>query len=171
MGFALQGLLLVRERCPFRGPCPPDVTEAASLFPKEQELASAAYRASCPLRVRAVATRPKSPGRRCLPGLSPSRALPPHVRAIACSHDAGPLVLGRDDVPTRLDHRASRSVWIGWLVSELPALMGFCTLRPSRHAVHRPGKRAHGFALRGMLLDRQPRPRSLLPRTRCSHGS
>jgi hypothetical protein len=29
MGFALQGVLLVRKRCPFRGPCPPDVTQAA----------------------------------------------------------------------------------------------------------------------------------------------
>jgi hypothetical protein len=29
MGFALQGLLLVRKRYPSRGPCPPDVTRAA----------------------------------------------------------------------------------------------------------------------------------------------
>jgi hypothetical protein len=38
LGFALQGFLLVRKRCPSRGPCPPDVTRAASLFPREQAL-------------------------------------------------------------------------------------------------------------------------------------
>jgi hypothetical protein len=55
----------------------------------------------------------KGPGRRCLPGLFPSRALTPSARAIACSHDAGPLALGRDDVPARPDLRASRIGWLG----------------------------------------------------------
>jgi hypothetical protein len=34
MGFALQGFLLVRERCPFRGPYPPDVIEACCNVPE-----------------------------------------------------------------------------------------------------------------------------------------
>ncbi len=128
LGFALQGVLLDRKRCPFRGPCPPDVTRVALTVPEGTVASRAAYRASCLRRVRAVARRPKSPGRRYLPGLFPFRAFSPRVRAIAFSHDAGPLVLGRGDVPTRMDLKASRNAWIGWPVSELPALLGFRTL-------------------------------------------
>jgi hypothetical protein len=90
-------------------------------------------------------TLTRRPSRRCLPGLSPSRAFAPSVRATACSHGAGPLALGRDDVPIHLGLRASRSGWIGWSVSGLPALLGFRTLQRSRHSVHRFGERAHGF--------------------------
>jgi hypothetical protein len=38
LGFALQGVLLDRKRCPFRGPCPPDVTRVALPFPRERSL-------------------------------------------------------------------------------------------------------------------------------------
>jgi hypothetical protein len=106
LGFALQGVLLVRERCPFRGPCPPDVP--VGRLPGRRFDRAAAFRAFFPRRVRAVTGFPKEPGRRCLPGLFPSRALPPSLRAIACSHDAGPRDLGWGDVPTRLVLRASR---------------------------------------------------------------
>jgi hypothetical protein len=34
MGFALQGVLLARERCPSRGPCPPDVPAPPPTSPK-----------------------------------------------------------------------------------------------------------------------------------------
>ena len=159
------------QEVPLSGSLPSRRFPRCVATPERVTAARVASRASCLRRVRAVASQPKLPGRRSLPGLLPFRAFTSHVRAIASSHDAGPLVLGRGDVPTRLNHRASRSVRIGWLVSELPALMGFRTFRLSRHAVHRSGKRAHGFASRGMLPDGQPRPRSLLPRTRCSHGS
>ena len=36
MGFALQGVLLNRKRCPSRGPCPPDVTQVTTPFPRER---------------------------------------------------------------------------------------------------------------------------------------
>ena len=58
MGFALQGLLLVRERYPSRGPYPPDVTEVRHPLPKEWKPTWAAYRVSYPRRVRAVVLRP-----------------------------------------------------------------------------------------------------------------
>jgi hypothetical protein len=109
----------------------------------------AACRVLFPRRVRAVTRHPQGEsGRRCHPGLSPSRAFAPSVRAIACSHEADPLVLGRNDVPIHLDLRASQSGWIGWPVSGLPALLGFRTLQPSRHSVHRLGERAHCFTSR-----------------------
>jgi hypothetical protein len=65
-----------------------------------------------------------------------------------------------------------------WSVSGLPALLGLCTLRPSRHSVHRPGERAHAFASRRtsrMTRDANSDPSSLAddaakgprPPTRC----
>lgn len=112
MGLTLQGVLLVRERCPFRGPYPPDVAGRAR-SPRGERTEPTAFRALFPRRVRAVTSLPKETGRRCLPGLRLSRVCSPSARAIACSHDAGPLVLRGDDVPTRLDLRASRIEWIG----------------------------------------------------------
>jgi hypothetical protein len=112
MGFALQGVPLVRKRCPSRGPCPPDVAGRSEL-PEGRGAGTAAFRALFPRRVRAVTGFPKEPDRRYLPGLLPSRAFSPSARALACSHEAGPLALGRDDVPTLLDLRASRIGWIG----------------------------------------------------------
>lgn len=112
MGFALQGVPLVRERRSSRSPCPPDV--AGQLSPSRgRKNRAAAFRALFPRRVRSAASLPRETGRRCLPGFHLSRAFSPSARAIACSHDAGPLVLGGDDVPTHLDPRASRIEWIG----------------------------------------------------------
>ena len=73
----------------------------------------ATSRAFFPRRVRAVVGWPRPPDRRCLLGLLPFRALSPSFRALACSHEAGPHVLGWGDVPTYLDLRASRTGWIG----------------------------------------------------------
>jgi len=112
MGFALQGVPLVRERCSSRSPCPPDV--AGQLSPSRgRKNRAAAFRALFPRRARAVTGIPKETGRRCLLELHPSRVFSPSARAIACSRDAGPHVLGGDDVPTHLDPRASRIEWIG----------------------------------------------------------
>jgi hypothetical protein len=112
LGLTLQGVPLVREWCSFRSPCPPDVADR----PDPRGGANGSGR----LQGLVPATSPccrrfsrERPDRRCLPGLLPSRVFSPFTRAIACSHDAGPLVLGWDDVPTRLDHRASRIEWIG----------------------------------------------------------
>jgi hypothetical protein len=112
MGFALQGVPLVRERCPSRSPCPPDVTGRLSPS-RGRKNRAAAFRALFSRRVRAVAGLPKETGRRCLLELHPSRVFSPSARAIACSRGAGPHVLGGDDVPTHLDPRASRIEWIG----------------------------------------------------------
>ena len=112
MGLTLQGVLLVRERCPFRGPYPPDVA-GRTHPPRGGGTEPTAFRALFPRRVRAATSFPKEAGRRYLLGLRLSRAFSPSARAIACSHDAGPHVLGGDDVPTHLDPRASRIEWIG----------------------------------------------------------
>ena len=105
-----------------------------------------ASRASCTRRVHP--DRARGPTRGSLPGIHPSRAFPPSVRAFACSHDANPRTLRRDDVPTRLGLRASRIGRVGLSVSGLPALLGFRTFRPSQRSVHRAGERAHGFTSR-----------------------
>jgi hypothetical protein len=73
----------------------------------------AAFRALVSRRVRAATGLPKESDRRCLPGILPSRAFPPSARANACSHDADPLALEREDVITRLGLRVSRIGWIG----------------------------------------------------------
>ena len=112
MGLTLQGVLLVRERCPSRSPCPPDVA-GRTHPPRGGGTEPTAFRALFPRRVRAATSFPKEAGRRYLLGLRLSRAFSPSARAIACSHDAGPHVLGGDDVPTHLDPRASRIEWIG----------------------------------------------------------
>jgi hypothetical protein len=154
MGFALQGVPLDTRGAPLGVLAL--LTLPAAPPPEGDDADPVAFRASCPCRVRAVTGFPREPGRRCLPGLFPCRAFSPSVRAIACSHDAGPLALGWDDVPPHVDLRASRIEWIGLSVSGLPALLGFCTFRPSRHSVPRPGERAHGFTSRRTPLRRGP---------------
>jgi len=154
MGFTLQGVPLDTRGVPL-GTLALLTLPAASL-PEGCRAGPTAFRASCPCRVRAVTESPKENGRRYLLGFLPCRAFSPLVRAIACSHDAGPLVLGGDDVPTHLDLRASRIEWIGLSVSGLPTLLGFCTLRLSQRSVPRPGERAHGFASRRTPRKRGP---------------
>jgi hypothetical protein len=111
MGFTLQGVPLARDRRSSRSPCPPDVAVHPPSRRRVRE--AVAFKAFFPRRVRAVTVQPRPHGRRYLLGVFPSRAFPPSVRAPACSHGAGPLVLGRGDVPTRMDLRASRTKWIG----------------------------------------------------------
>jgi hypothetical protein len=171
MGFTLQGVLLVGERYPFRGPCPPDVADRTRP-PGGARTEPTAFRALFSRRVRAATGPPRETGRRYLPGLRLSRAFSPSARVIACSHDAGPLVLGGDDVPTHLDPRASRIEWIGLArfraacSLEVRHLATVVALRsPSRGAgswFHLPQDAAH-YTRR--------RLRSKLPRGRCNRGS
>lgn len=66
MGFALQGVLLVRERCPSRGPCPPDVSALRPTSPRGRGLSDGRLQglvpatSSCCHRA-AEATRPSMP--------------------------------------------------------------------------------------------------------------
>jgi hypothetical protein len=171
LGLTLQGVLLVRERCPSRGPCPPDVTGRAH-SPRGERTEPAASRASFPRRVRAAASLPRETGRRYLPGFHLSRAFSPSARAIACSHDAGPLVLGGDDVPTHLDPRASRIEWIG-----LARFRAACSLEV-RHlatvvALRSPSRGAGSWfhLTQDAAHYTRRRLRSKLPRGRCNRGS
>lgn len=68
MGFAPQGVLLVRERCPSRGPCPPDVSALRPTSPRGRGLSDGRLQglvpatSSCCHRVT-EATRPSMPSR------------------------------------------------------------------------------------------------------------
>jgi hypothetical protein len=171
LGLTLQGVLLVRELCPSRGRCPPDVAGRARP-PRGEGTEPAAFRALFPRRVRAATSLPRETGRRYLPGFPLSRAFSPSARAIACSHDAGPLVLGGDDVPTHLDPRASRIEWIG-----LARFRAACSLEVSHLATVvalRSPSRGAGSWLRltqDVTHDTRRPLRSKLPRGRCIRGS
>jgi hypothetical protein len=171
MGLTLQGVLLGARGAPLGVPAlltlPPQIH-----LPKEEERRTAAYRASFPRRVRAATGLPEEPGRRYLPGLLPFRASTPSVRAIACSHDACPLALGRDDVPTHLGLRASRSGWIGLVrfrTACSPGVSHLSTVTALRSSSRGAGSCFH--LTREATHDTRPRPRSELPRRRCSRGS
>jgi hypothetical protein len=131
----------------------------------------AAFRASFPRRIRAVAGIPKETGRRCLPGLLPSRAFSPSARATACSHGTGPLALQRDDVPARLDLRASRFGWIGLVrlrTACSPGVWHLATVTALRPPSRGAGSWIH---LTQDAADTRRRLRSELPRSRCSRGT
>jgi hypothetical protein len=91
--------------------------------------------------------------RRCLRGLFPFRAFSPSVLASAsCSRPLPPHALGGIDVPVRLRLEVLRNDGVGLSLSGLPALLGFVTLRPSRHRVGARGGRAYEFASRQRAL-------------------
>ena len=113
LGLTLQGVPFVHERYSSRSPCLPDVTDRPNSprgVERERPPSRPCSRDESVLSPELPEGRPD---RRCLHGLCPYRVFSPSARALACSHDAGPLVLGGDDVPTRLDLRASRFEWIG----------------------------------------------------------
>jgi hypothetical protein len=74
MGFTLQGLPLVAIGTPLGAHCPPVVTPQRRASPEGCADCKAGFRAFFPQRVRAVAGTTNGPGRRSLPGVSPSRA-------------------------------------------------------------------------------------------------
>ena len=108
MGFALQGVPLAARGAPLGVPAL--LTLPSVPPPKGSSAKAAAFRAFFLRRIRAVVrSSPRGdPDRRYLLELFLSRAFPSTARAIACSHDACPLTLGGDDVPTHLGLRASR---------------------------------------------------------------
>jgi hypothetical protein len=148
LGFPLQGVLLGAQGAPLGVPALLTLP-ARPPPPRRGALPARPPPGPC-TRVELVQSpgSPKGPGRRCLPGVHPSRTLLPSVRAIASSHDAGLRALQQVDVPVCLGLKASRCGRLGLSVSGLPALLGFGTFRPSWHSVHRPGGWAHVFTSR-----------------------
>lgn len=136
-----------RGRHPSRGPCPLGVATVDRTGGYDCTRPTSGPRSRDEL-VRSSGS--EEPDRRCLPGIHPSRAFSPSVRA--CALVALPALppIWRGDVPARPGLRASRSGWIGLSVSGLPALLGFSTFRLSRRSVRRVGGRAHGFTSREM---------------------
>jgi hypothetical protein len=77
----------------------------------------------------------------------PERSLHPPGRSLVVTMPALSPLGGMTSLPTWTSGLLG-SDGSAWSVSGLPALLGFCTLRPSRRSVHRPGERAHGFTSR-----------------------
>jgi hypothetical protein len=77
----------------------------------------------------------------------PEHSLHPSGRSLVVTMPALSPLGGMTSLPTwATGLRGSNGS--AWSVSGLPALLGFCTFRPSRRSVHHPGERAHGFTSR-----------------------
>ena len=136
-----------RERCPSRGPYPPDV--AGDSTPRGEQRRAVAYRVLFPRPSPCCHTGSRgNPAVDAFLGFSPPELSfhPPGLSLVVTMPALSPLG-GLTSPPTwTLGLRVSDgSVWS---VSGLPALLGFCTFRPSRRSVHGPGERAHGFTSR-----------------------
>ena len=138
LGFALQGVPLARDGYSSRSPCPPDVT-------------------GCPIPPRRGWTprpppRLRSRGESVLPSPGRSRrtvdaflGFPPSERS---PHPSGHPLLVTGPTSSPSGGMTSRPAWASrfresdgsaLLVSEPPALVGFCTLQPSWHSIHGSG--------------------------------
>jgi hypothetical protein len=127
-----------RGRRPSRRPCPPGVAGRASHRGVRRDAAD--FRALISRRARS-APDPEGSDRRCLPGIHPSRAFPPSVRA--CALVALPALppIRRGDVPARPGLRASRSGWIGLVRLRTADSPGVLHL-PTVTALRSPGRGA-----------------------------
>jgi len=130
MGLTLQGVLLVYERCPSRGPCPPDVTD----------------RAPSP-RGERTERPPSGPHSRNEFVLSPASRRRPAVDTFLgfaspepSPHPPGPSLVVTMPALSSLGGMTSLPTWtpglrgsngLAWPVSGLPALLRFGTLQPS----------------------------------------
>ena len=130
MGLTLQGVLLVCERCPSRGPCPPDVTD----------------RAPSP-RGERTERPPSGPHSRNEFVLSPASRRRPAVDTFLgfaspepSPHPPGPSLVVTMPALSSLGGMTSLPTWTpglrgsngsAWPVSGLPALLGFGTFQPS----------------------------------------
>jgi len=137
LGFALQGLLLARERYPSRGLCPPDVAVRGS--PERDP------RNRPPPGPRSHGEFVLAPDPRRSPTVDAFLGFSPPERS---PHPSGPPLVVAAPALASLGGMTSLPAWTSglrrangsaWSVSGLPALLGFRTLRPSRRAVHRPG--------------------------------
>jgi hypothetical protein len=168
LGFSLQGLLLVAAGAPLGDLALLALPHRSPYRGVRRD--SADFRALISRRARASNGPRRVRRRRCLPGIHPSRAFSPSVRA--CALVAPPAlspVGGTTSRPARVTglREADGSAWS---VSGLPALLGFLTFRPSRRSVRRAGGRAHGFTSREMP-GVYGTARSLPPRRRRNQGS
>jgi hypothetical protein len=172
LGLTLQGVPLVRERCSFRSPCPPDVAAPP-----------------CPPRGDGRVRPPSGPCSRDESVLAPGAPEgDPTVDAFlgfppteSSPHPPGPSLVVTMPALSSLGGMTSLPTWTtglrgsdgsAWSVSGPPTLLGFCTLRPSRHSVPRRGERAHGFASRRTTHPKaRHQLRSKLPRQRGNRGS
>jgi hypothetical protein len=130
MGLTLQGVLLVREWCPFRGPCPPDIADRAP-----------------PPRGERTERLPSGPHARDEFVLSPASRRRPAVDTFLgfpssepSPHPPGLSLVVTMPALSSFGGMTSLPAWTSglhgsngsaWPVSGLPALMRFHTLRPS----------------------------------------
>jgi hypothetical protein len=171
MGFTLQGLPLVRERCSSRSPCPPDIAGRPN-SPRGDE------RERPPSGPCSRDESVLSPESRRIPTVDAFLGFPPPEPS---PHPPGPSLVVTRPALSSSGGMTSLPAWTSglrgsdgsaWSVSGLPALMGFRTLRPSRYAVPCRGKRAHGFTSRRESYPKaRHQLRSELPRRHGNHGS
>jgi hypothetical protein len=132
------------RRSPRRGVCPSRDHGPPGVRALLRERASPGLR---PRDESVLHRTPEEPGRRCLLGIHPSRALSPAARApaLARGRPSRPWVVRRpvSPGPQGFANRPNRLARLG-----LPALLGFGTLRPSQRSVHGAWRRAYGFASR-----------------------
>jgi hypothetical protein len=173
MGLTLQGVPLVREWCSSRSPFPPDVAGRPNPPKGAKRVRPPTGPCSRDESVLASSTpRREHTTVDAFLGFPPSESSP---------HPPGPSLVVTMPALSSSGGMTSLPTWTpglrgsngsAWSVSGLPTLMGFCTLRPSRHSVPRRGERAHGFASRRTTHPKaRHQLRSKLPRRRGNRGS
>jgi hypothetical protein len=172
MGLTLQGVPLVREWCSSRSPCPPDVADRP--HPPKGDERERPPSGTCSRDESVLPSRAPEgvPTVDAFLGFSPPESSPhPHGPSLVVTMPALSSFGGMTSLPAwTTGLRVSDGS--AWSVSGLPTLMGFRTLRPSRHSVPRRGERAHGFASRRTAHPKaHPQLRSKLPRRRGNRGS
>ena len=135
------------QRCPSRSPCPPDVPGEPT--PPRGNGVGRPPTGPCSRDESVLSPNSqRSPAVDAFLGFSPpERSLHPPGRSLVVTMPALSPLGGMTSVPTWTSGLLG-SDGSAWSVSGLPALLGFCTFRPSRRSVHRPGERAHGFTSR-----------------------
>jgi hypothetical protein len=148
MGFALQGVPLAARGAPLGVPA---LLTLPSVPPPEGSEPKRPPSGPCS---RNESVLSPSPSRRVDPTVdtflsfsSPEHSPQPPGRSLVVTMPALSPLGGMTSLPTWATGLRG-SVESAWSVSGLPALLRSRTFQPSWHSVHRPGKRAHGFASR-----------------------
>lgn len=130
LGLTLQGVLLVREWCPFRGPCPPDLADRTPTPRGERTEWLPSGPHSRDEFVLSPASRRRPAVDTFLGFPSPEPSPHPPGRSLVVTMPALASLGGMTSPPTWTTglHGSNGSAWP---VSGLPALMRFHTLRPS----------------------------------------
>jgi hypothetical protein len=130
MGLTLQGVLLERERCPFRGPCPPDVASRPTPRGEIERNRPPSGPCSRDEFVLSPASRGRPVVDTFLGFASPEPSPHPPGLSLVVTTPALASLGGMTSLPTwTTGLRGSNG--LAWPVSGLPTLLRFGTLQPS----------------------------------------